>query len=119
MHRNGPRRILQWRPVVLFGGGFGLAVFEAAQPLFGRRVEWAIVSLAATMMGLELFQRSSEPDGSAPPPGDGKGGPGPAGGQAGPGNPGKPGSPGALAVLVAPVARVSRRAPAAVAVVVG
>jgi len=106
-HNRRPGAVLAWRPVVLFGGGLGLAVFEAAQPMLGRRVEWAIVSLAATMMGLEAFQRSQEPrEPTGGPPGSPGSQDGP-GQRAGPGSPGSRGSPGALAVRAAPVARAT------------
>jgi hypothetical protein len=110
-HRS-PQKILAWRPVLLFGGGIGLAIFEAVQPLIGHEVEWAIVSLAATMMGLEMFQRSRAPDEPGPDGGksqDDRAGPGAAGN---PDNPGNRGNPGALAVLVALAAQVSHPAPA-------
>jgi hypothetical protein len=54
------RSILAWRPVILLGGGLALLGWEAAQPILGFRVEWALVSAALTMMGLELFQRADE-----------------------------------------------------------
>jgi hypothetical protein len=114
---RSPQKILAWRPVLLFGGGIVLAVFEAVQPLFGHDVEWAIVSLAATMMGLEMFQRSREPD--EPGPGDGDGQDARENGEnrENRGNPGNRGNLGALAVLVALVARVNRKAPAVVVAV--
>jgi len=115
-HNRRPQKILAWRPVILLGGGLGLVVFEAAQPMFGRPVEWAIVSVAATMMGLELFSRSSEPDDSDPPPPGGS--PAQADGPASPGNQGRPGSPGAQAASVAPAVKVSRKAPVVVAAAV-
>jgi hypothetical protein len=112
-----PARILAWRPVILFGAGLGLAVFEAVQPLLGHPVEWAIVSLAATMLGLEFFRQAREPDPT--PPSDGVGPAGKAGPAPGasPGNPGKRASPAGPAALVVLAARVSRKAPV-VAVVV-
>ena len=46
--------------------GLGLALYETAQPLFGRPVEVAIVSVAGTMMAAELaakaLKRSEERD---------------------------------------------------------
>jgi hypothetical protein len=111
-----PQQILAWRPVLLFGGGLALAVFEAVQPLLGHPVEWAIVSLSATMMGLEFFRQAREPD-PTPPSGDGpagKGGPAPG---ASPGNPARPGSPAGPAALAALAALVSRKALAAAVVV--
>lgn len=98
---NGQRAFLLWRPVLLFGGGLGLAIFEAVQPLFGHEPEWAIVSLAATMMGLEAFARGPEPENHSPGRSnhdrrERKGNP------EEPGNPGSRGSPGALTVWVAP-----------------
>src|SRR3954453_6796724 len=66
-NRRSPQTVLMWRPVLLFGGGLLLAIFEAVQPFLGHQVEWAIVSLAATMMGLEMFQQSRDGEGSARP----------------------------------------------------
>jgi hypothetical protein len=119
MTHNGrrPGAILQWRPVVLFGGGFGLSVFEAVQPMFGRNVEWAIVSLAATMMGLEFFQRAQEPKtNSHPRPNGPEDGPVVRGRPGNQGGPVAPASQASLAVRVALAVRAvpaSRLAPAA------
>jgi hypothetical protein len=116
-----PRAILLWRPVILLGGGFAFSVFEAIQPMLGRHVEWAIVSLATTMMGLEFFQRASEPK----PPNDQNGpedGPvvrGRPGNQDGPVAPVRPANQAALAVRVVRAVRASRKAPAAGEVAVG
>jgi hypothetical protein len=66
-NRRSPQTVLMWRPVLLFGGGLLLAIFEAVQPFLGHQVEWAIVSLAATMMGLEMFQQSRDGEHSAAP----------------------------------------------------
>jgi hypothetical protein len=106
---------LTWRPVLLFGGGLGLAIFEAVQPLLGHSVEWAIVSLAATMMGLEVWQRSQAPDNGknrqvrkdtqAP--------------EVGPESQGNRDNPAALAVRAALAGLVSRKAPAVAVAAVG
>jgi hypothetical protein len=114
MARARTSAILLWRPVLLLGGGMLLAGFEAIQPLLGHAVEWAIVSLAATMMGLELWQRSQPPNDDKANP-EAKDAPAPA---AAPDTPGKPGNPAALAVRVALAGLGSRKAPAAVVVAV-
>lgn len=115
---RSPDKILAWRPVLLFGAGLLLAGFEAVQPLFGRPVEWAIISLAATMLGLEMFSRARTPDDDSPDRGrpESRDGPGPAGD---PGNQGNRGNPGALAVLVALAGPANRKAPAAAAAAAG
>jgi hypothetical protein len=102
-NRRSPQTLLMWRPVLLFGGGLVLAIFEAVQPLLGHQVEWAIVSLAATMMGLEMFQQSRDGEHSAasrppaPPPPAAR----PPGREA---DPPDPPVPGVLAARAAPAA---------------
>ena len=104
------REILAWRPIFLFGGGMFLALFEAVQPLLGLPVQWEIVSLAATMMGLEMFQRSKEPpEKNGNGDGDDQGNRGRVDSPDGPVGQGSRGNRGAWAVLVGLVGLVSRK----------